>query len=360
MASKLLNLIALSSLAVLVCTFGATPVNALATGHDASISRRHQHDILGKKAKRANNSKRCKTRSSTAAPTSTAAATTSHSVVTTTPETTKKASTTKAASHTKTSSKAVTTTAASSSGSSSGSKVGVAWPNGGDSSLKYYKTSKTNFLYTWSPDCPAQASKLGFECIPMLWGDNQVGQFQSVVKAGYAKYVLGMNEPNESGQSNMSPSHGAYLWKTYIQPLKSQGYELIAPATSSNPNGLTWVKNFIAACDGCTFDGQAVHWYDVSAQAFIDYINLWHSTFGKPIWVTEFACQNFNGGAQCSKDEVFSFMQTVTSYMESQDWVAAYFAFGVMHDMQGVNTLNQLMASSGQPTDLGYMYINGN
>ncbi len=31
---------------------------------------------------------------------------------------------------------------------------------------------------------------------------------------------------------------------------------------------------------------------------------------------------------------------------------------GVMHDLQGVNTLNLLQKSSGGPTDLGFMVIN--
>jgi hypothetical protein len=33
---------------------------------------------------------------------------------------------------------------------------------------------------------------------------------------------------------------------------------------------------------------------------------------------------------------------------------------GAMRDMQGVNPDNQLMKGSGQPTDLGYTYINNN
>lgn len=102
----------------------------------------------------------------------------------------------------------------------------------------------------------------------MLWGDRQIQQFQELVVKGYANCVFGMNEyvftpqthfnssnssrPNEVHQSNMPPSHGAYLWKTYIQPLKDQGYRLIAPATSSNPNGMTWMKEFMKECDGCT------------------------------------------------------------------------------------------------------------
>lgn len=45
-----------------------------------------------------------------------------------------------------------------------------------------------------------------------------------------------------------------------------------------------------------------LHWYDVKAEDFQKYVLDFATTFGKPIWVTEYACQNFNGGAQCSSD----------------------------------------------------------
>lgn len=41
---------------------------------------------------------------------------------------------------------------------------------------------------------PSGAAELGFTLMPMLWGWNQVEEFQSTVVAGYANYVLGMNE----------------------------------------------------------------------------------------------------------------------------------------------------------------------
>jgi hypothetical protein len=61
--------------------------------------------------------------------------------------------------------------------------------------------------------------------------------------------------------------------------------------------------------------------------------------------------------------------------MESTDWVTTYMPFGkrylchpdqlvltvsvgFMKDMQGVNTLNQLMDNAGQPTALGQKYLN--
>ncbi|TFY69444.1 hypothetical protein EVG20_g3148, partial [Dentipellis fragilis] len=66
---------------------------------------------------------------------------------------------------------------------------------------------------------------------------------------------------------------------------------------------------------------------------------------------------NFNGGAQASASEIQTFMTQVTAWMDSTPWIGAYFYFGIMHDMQGVNTANQLMASNGQPTELGKLYI---
>jgi len=75
MASKLLNLVALSSLAILACSFSAAPVSALHIA-DSSLHARsfNHHNIMAKK-KRAE-TRRCKQRgeSSSAAPTPSASA----------------------------------------------------------------------------------------------------------------------------------------------------------------------------------------------------------------------------------------------------------------------------------------------
>lgn len=157
----------------------------------------------------------------------------------------------------------------------------------------------------------------------------------------------------------MSPSEAAKLWKEYIEPLASEGYRLGAPATSSDPDGYTWMQEFYKECSGCTIDFHPLHYYDVSASGFETYLKKWHNGFGKPIWVTETACQNFNGGAQCSESEVWSYVEQITSFMESQSWVEKYFYFGFMHDMQGVNIDNQMMSSDNTPTALGAMYLKG-
>ena len=102
----------------------------------------------------------------------------------------------------------------------------------------------------------------------MLWGYNQVTQFQRLVKGIYANCALGMNEwvhdfefffsniklnyvirPDISSQSNIAPEAAAQLWMANIQPLKAQGYTLVAPAIAFS---ISWLKAFIAACTGCT------------------------------------------------------------------------------------------------------------
>jgi len=217
------------------------------------------------------------------------------------------------------------------------------------------------------PNCPADAAKLGLQCGRMLWGPKQTTTFRSVRTSAGTEILMGMNEVNEASQSNMSYQDGINLWNAEIRPYGDKGMKLISPSVTSAPSGVTWFKNFFAHCgynsngvdDKCGVDALSVHYYGTTAKAFEDYITSFHTDFGLNIWVTEFACQNFSGsGGQCSKDDVWSFMTSVTSWMDQTSWVEAYFAFGLLHDMWNVNYDNQLMASDGSPTDLGKLFIN--
>jgi hypothetical protein len=143
------------------------------------------------------------------------------------------------------------------------------------------------------------------------------------------------------------------------------GYKMIAPATSSAPNGFDWVKDFFSICGSdCNFHAIAIHYYGTAAEDMITYIEKWHNQWpDKEVWVTEYACQNFNtanenNGQQCSESQTWNFHATMAKYMDAQDWIKVYSPFGVMRDMDGVNPLNQLMVpSTGKPTALGYTYL---
>jgi len=342
--AKLLNLLAISCLAI-IASLGPTPVSALSV--DTTHHARHNlHHAVAAKKKRATSSKRCKPRSTAPAPAQSSQATTKAPPA---PKPTKAAPPPPPAPK--------PASGGGSSNSGGGGKVGIAWPLGNDASIKNFKTAKVDKYYTWSPWCVDFANQVGMNCCPMLWGDKQIGDFTKLVKPGYAHCALGPNEPNQSGQSNMSPQHGADLWQKYLNPLKDQGYFLVSPACTNAPSGKEWIKNFLDSCDGCHVDAIALHWYGTDAQDLIDYVTDMHNTFNKPIWVTEFACQNFSGGAQCTWDQVFSFMRKVTAFMDGASFVQEYFAFGAMHDMFNVNPANQLLGGNGRPTDLGNLYI---
>lgn len=208
--------------------------------------------------------------------------------------------------------------------------------------------------------------------------------------------------PQQAGQSNLTPAQGAELWQQYIEPLKAQGVRLGTPATSSAPSGKTWVQDWLSTCGGgCTPDFVALRtynfvpfdfdfanlirlstclsfhlassfilvpaspadWYDVNATAFQEYLEDFHNTFQKPIWVTEWACQvavsafripgllnvyqnpqNFNGGPQCSQQDIIDFLNQTQSFMDATDWVERYAWFGVMRDLQGVNPVRQFLS----------------
>jgi hypothetical protein len=236
-------------------------------------------------------------------------------------------------------------------------KLILAWPNGADQSVPSYFTGKASYYYTWSPH-KVDANTGSVKFCPMLWGYHQIADFDRLVVNGYADCVLGMNEVNQVGQAIMSVQEGIDLWQSHIAHLANEGYSILgSPATTSAPDGLTWVQAFL---EGVSTKPNVitVHWYDVGFPKFKEYVENFHSGTGyRTIWVTEFACQNFNGGAQCSHDEVWAFVTEASRWMDQTEWIGGYAPFGFMREMQGVNEENRLMNWDGTPTDLGSWFI---
>jgi len=247
------------------------------------------------------------------------------------------------------------------------SKAGLGWPNGNTVDIKQFETTgKVSWYHSWST-WPTD-SELEFS--PLFWGNKSIQEFNanlpSVMRKTRPKItaVLGMNEPEIPTQSNLTAQEGAQMWQTYMQPLRSTypGIRLGSPAPSSSPMGKKWLQDFFTACNGnCTVDFIATHWYGIDADAFITYLKDMNTTFQKPIWITEWACQNYvDFKKQCSQDDVVSFMNKTQTFMDNADFVERYAWFGAMRDMQGVNQYNALMDKSGKITALGAQYIGAN
>lgn len=357
---KLVNFFALSSLAVLVCNLGVTPVTAL-SAHGAHMHRRDlTHGAVAKRSRgKRDNSKRCKTRSSTAVESSTAAAAPSSTDTPAATTTQAQASTSVSVS---TSTSAAPAASSSSISSGSGGKIGIAWGGGTTSQLDGLLTSNVKYIYTWSETCP-ESSLL---CCPMLWGDDEdrINRFTSTVVEGYATCAMGFNEINEAGQSNMDATTAAQKYKQYITPLKEKGYNmLIAPVTSSEPKGFDIMIDFMNQCSDCQIDVMPVHYYGTSADDMITYIEKWYNQFKLPIMITEFACQNYNtayenNGQQCSESQVWEFYKKIIQFAESTDYVIGVFPFGFLTSMSGVNELDRMMSTDYTLTSLGASVVN--
>lgn len=122
----------------------------------------------------------------------------------------------------------------------------------------------------------------------MVWGVDAVKKLASGELNTSAPALLGFNEPDNAGQSNILPAVAASLWPQ----LEATGMRLGSPAVSVGHQW--WLEQFFGNCTGCRVDFITVHWYaewggGCSPNAFIKYVNRF-TKYGKPLWVTEFSC----------------------------------------------------------------------
>lgn len=179
-----------------------------------------------------------------------------------------------------------------------------------------------------------------------------------------------MDRPERGDQAGMKPSDAVQMWKKSLEPLRAKwGVRLGSPAISSAPSGKAWLEEFWGICGlnsttstpGCEVDFvaartsstssqssrlmfkmAAIDWYGTNASYFKSYVKDLHSTFGKPIWITEWACHDFVQNRPCSKPETLRFLNETKGYLDSNvdgaEFVERYAWFGAMREgnMEGI------------------------
>jgi hypothetical protein len=347
-AIKLLNIFALSTLAVLLCSFAPSQTLALSVRSNHMARNLPNHHGISKK-KRGN--KRCRPRSSNLPVSSTSGPK---------PTNTPKDDDPKPTSSSSSPPDPVETKPPTNTPSGPG-KLAIAWAMGNDKRFALIIAAKrVKMVHLWTAQIPDIVKASGIPVSIMLWGTSQdkIDNFVKYAKPGYASHAFGFNEVNEQSQAATDPDTAVSVWYKYLRPLANQGYTLGSPVTTSNPNGFPWMTEFFKKCGGdCHVDEVPIHFYDVKFEDLKAYINKW-AGFGKPLRLTEFACQNFNDGPQPSMDEVWSFTEQAIKFMEGDDRVLSYAPFGFMDDMYNVANTNRLFSGDGL-TDLGWRYANG-
>ena len=197
-ASKLVNLFALSTLAILLCSFA--PSSTVAVSIHANHQARHlpnHHGIAKKKKKRDT----CKPRPSSSSPPASSptpgdssdANNGDNSNPTSTPSSSVTPSSTPVSSTTTTS----YTPSSTSTGNSGPGKLGIAWALGDDPRIQILLTaSRVKIFHLWDVVIPSTLQNSGMPVSIMLWDTSQdrINNFVQYAKPGYATHAYGMNE----------------------------------------------------------------------------------------------------------------------------------------------------------------------
>lgn len=210
------------------------------------------------------------------------------------------------------------------------------------------------------------AAKNSMDFLPMLWN----GSFDDAAVVTYLKantgikYILVMNEPNLTDQSNLTPAQAAAIWPRYEAISAQTGVKIVGPAMNwgtmtgySDP--VVWLDAFYAAYRAANsnrdpqIDYLAFHWYDYGLAGQLDRL----TKYGKSFWVTEFAnWHSSSDGAQIdtlAKQEAQ--MKDMVATLESRSDVFRYAWFtGRMNSDPHYSTL---LAADGTLTELGKYYL---
>jgi hypothetical protein len=233
--------------------------------------------------------------------------------------------------------------------------------------------SGVSWWYNWYYETTAPADYYAgyqMEFIPMLWGGNSADDFSRVknfiLDHPEINYLLVLNEPNLTDQSNRTPAQAALDWKKYEQVISDLAAQqrtvyLVGPAmtwgTMTNYwDPVVWLDAFYAAYKTANngrepkIDYLAFHWYDYGLESQLDRLKK----YGKKIWITEMA--NWNAQINSYYKQSVQ-MQQMVSICESRDDVFRYAWFigrGKYPDDRHTYLFN---SSPGQLNDLGKLYI---
>jgi len=221
-----------------------------------------------------------------------------------------------------------------------------------------------SWWYNWGDvlaSAETQHQQDGIEYVSMIWNGvdlNSVSNTISSIPQG-VKYLLGFNEPNFYAQANMPATTAASLWPKMEQVANSRNLKIVSPAVNYCGGGcwetdpFVYLDEFFAACTNCQVDYVAAHVYSCTADALQDYLtNL--KKYGKPIWITEIACAQWDSAWQNNQQFITDYMKEAVEILESDPQVFRYAWFSGR--TTGIPMVN-VFGNTGQLTDLGQSYV---
>jgi autotransporter-associated beta strand protein len=221
------------------------------------------------------------------------------------------------------------------------------------------------WYYTWGTG-PANPGNFDARFYPMFWNAPSQTAITDVRNTN-PDYVLGFNEPERTDQANMSVAAAIQSWTAISNSFTGTSTKLVSPSvadTGGTTGGQQWLANFMSQATAANLKVDAVsfHWYGVStpdnpagaASSFLSRVDSYHNSYGKPVFITEFAIHDWGGiytDAQIIEANR-QFLNIVIPGLESRSYVAGYAWYNWFSDSPLYTGGNPLT-----PTPMGYSYI---
>ncbi|UZJ56007.1 hypothetical protein CBS101457_005327 [Exobasidium rhododendri] len=240
------------------------------------------------------------------------------------------------------------------------SKKGLAWAADNRWASKIAK-GQISWYHHWQ-NAPVDQMPSEVDYIPMYWGPKYKSLWEKR-KSHFAKkepkYVLAFNEPDVSGQSNMSPTEAAKEYMKELNPLRKKGIKVSSPQIVWNTK---WMDSFMKKihADGGDVDFMAVHYYGTwkDQKRLQKWIKTIHSKYGKNIWLTEYGVTAASHG---SAAQIRNFKNKVTAWMDKVgyvDRVAWLGCFATNNPPDSyASAKNGMFTSSGSLNKMAYSYV---
>ena len=158
----------------------------------------------------------------------------------------------------------------------------------------------------------------------------------------------------------MSPSTAVALWQEYIEPAKAKfRFRLGSPAMTSDPKGKTWLQEFFKELGGSSScDFVVVHWYGTDAHQLESFLEDMHTTFGRPLWLTEFAYSHFGASPAPTSAQVESFLREAVPMLDRNPHVERYAYFGAPTNVgTWVGEASNFTDQGHSLTPIGQLYL---
>lgn len=201
-----------------------------------------------------------------------------------------------------------------------------------------------------------------------MWGNGQtclsstddaarLTEFKAAVAVTTPKIMFGFYEPDcdcPMSSDISDPTVGAANWNSLIAPLADKGTILGSPSMCKQYDE-TWLTPFKAAGLDADWDVTSIHINKNTLAGVQEDVEYYASTYGKPLWVSEFACvDDTDEFVACTdQDEINTFINEVVAFFEGNSSVIAYGA----SNGEGLGTVWPL-TSNGALTATGTTYIN--